>query len=102
LRRAHALAEGCGAGPVRSLAAAGLAALGLQPGPAGADGLTVSERRIASLAAEGRTDRDIAPRARRGAGRLTASERRQPSGKVGQGRGNARGASSALQPRRKP
>jgi DNA-binding CsgD family transcriptional regulator/tetratricopeptide (TPR) repeat protein len=60
LRRAHAIATGAGAQPVLVGARDALAALGEQPGPAGADGLTGTERRVAKLAAEGRPNRDIA------------------------------------------
>ena len=60
LQRAHALASGSGALPVLAGAREALAALGEAPGPAGAAGLTGVERRVATLAAEGRPNRDIA------------------------------------------
>ena len=60
LQRAHALATGSGAVPVLAGAREALAALGEQPGPAGAAGLSGVERRVATLAAEGRPNRDIA------------------------------------------
>jgi DNA-binding CsgD family transcriptional regulator len=60
LRRAHALATGAGAVPVLAGAHEALARLGEEPGPAGAEGLTGIERRVAVQAAEGRPNRDIA------------------------------------------
>jgi len=60
LRRAHALATGAGAVPVLAGAREALARLGEEPGPAGAEGLTGIERRVAVQAAEGRPNRDIA------------------------------------------
>ena len=46
--------------PVLAGAREALARLGEEPGPAGADGLTGIERRVAVQAAEGRPNRDIA------------------------------------------
>ncbi len=63
LRRAAQLADDCGARALRTRALDGLAALGDRPRKlmfSGADSLTASERRIADLAAQGRSNRDIA------------------------------------------
>ena len=63
LRRAAELADACGARALRARALDGLAALGDRPRKlmfSGADSLTASERRIADLAARGRSNRDIA------------------------------------------
>jgi DNA-binding CsgD family transcriptional regulator len=63
LRRAAQLADDCGARVLRARALDGLAALGDRPRKlmfSGADSLTASERRIADLASQGRSNRDIA------------------------------------------
>ena len=63
LTRAVELAQACGSRPLAQRAADGLAALGDRPpriAEAGADELTASERRVARLAAGGRTNREIA------------------------------------------
>jgi DNA-binding CsgD family transcriptional regulator len=63
LRRAAEIADACGARGLRARALDGLAALGDRPRRlmfSGADSLTASERRIADLAAHGRSNRDIA------------------------------------------
>ncbi|HVF76958.1 MAG TPA: AAA family ATPase [Solirubrobacteraceae bacterium] len=63
LRRAAELAEECGSRVLRVRAIDGLAALGDRPRKlmfSGADSLTASERRIADLASQGRSNRDIA------------------------------------------
>ncbi len=63
LRRAAELADDCGARALRTRALDGLAALGDRPRKlmfSGTDSLTASERRIADLAAQGRSNRDIA------------------------------------------
>ena len=63
LRRAAELADACGARALRGRALDGLAALGDRPRKlmfSGADSLTASERRIAELASQGRSNRDIA------------------------------------------
>lgn len=61
--RAADLAGTCGAFRLRTHALDGLSALGDRPRrhmSSGTDGLTASERRVAELASEGRTDRDTA------------------------------------------
>jgi DNA-binding CsgD family transcriptional regulator/tetratricopeptide (TPR) repeat protein len=63
LRTGHELALVCGAAPVAERARTELAATGARPRSAmlsGPDSLTPSERRVAELAAAGRTNRDIA------------------------------------------
>ena len=63
LRRAAELADECGSRIVRARALDGLAALGDRPRKlmfSGTDSLTASERRIAVLASQGRSNRDIA------------------------------------------
>jgi DNA-binding CsgD family transcriptional regulator len=63
LRRGHELAVVCGAVPVAEHARTELAATGARPRSAmlsGIESLTPSERRVAGLAAAGRTNRDIA------------------------------------------
>jgi DNA-binding CsgD family transcriptional regulator len=63
LRRALELAESCGAPPVEEYARTELHAAGARPRSAALSGpaaLTPSERRVADLAAEGQTNRDIA------------------------------------------
>jgi DNA-binding CsgD family transcriptional regulator len=63
LTRALELAEACAARPLAQRAADGLGALGDRPrrmADAGVDELTASERRVAQLAATGRTNREIA------------------------------------------
>ncbi len=63
LTRALELADACGARPLAQRAADALAALGDRPrriSEAGVDELTASERRVAQLAAAGRTNREIA------------------------------------------
>ncbi len=63
LQRAMEIAEDCGARPLAQRAADGLGALGDRPrriAEAGFDELTASERRVAHLAAGGRTNREIA------------------------------------------
>jgi DNA-binding CsgD family transcriptional regulator len=63
LLRALELAERCGAAPVAERARTELYAAGGRPRAAalsGVDALTVSERRVAALAAEGRSNKEIA------------------------------------------
>ena len=63
LRRAVEIATACGAAPVATAARTELYAAGARPRQAASTGpgsLTPSERRIAELAADGRTNRDIA------------------------------------------
>jgi DNA-binding NarL/FixJ family response regulator len=63
LRRALELAESCGAKPLADQARVELHAAGARPRTtalAGPGALTPSERRVADLAAEGKTNRDIA------------------------------------------
>jgi DNA-binding CsgD family transcriptional regulator len=63
LRRALELAESCGALPLVETARSELYAAGSRPRStalSGVDSLTPSERRVADLALEGRTNRDIA------------------------------------------
>ena len=63
LARGLALATACGATPVAERARAELQASGVRPRAealTGAGALTVSERRVADLATEGRTNKDIA------------------------------------------
>jgi DNA-binding CsgD family transcriptional regulator len=63
LLRALELAETCGARPLESEVRTELRASGLRPRSAatsGASSLTPSERRVAELAAEGRTNKEIA------------------------------------------
>ena len=63
LRRALELAESCGADAVVADARTELAAAGARPRSAatsGVESLTASERRVTALAAEGRTNKDIA------------------------------------------
>src|SRR5262249_33991825 len=62
-RRGLELAHGCGAPPLVERAHAELLAAGARPRTivlSGADSLTASERRVAAMAAEGMTNRDIA------------------------------------------
>ena len=57
------MAEACGSPAVRDRIAAALEAIGDRPRRTialGAESLTASERRVASLAVEGRSNRDIA------------------------------------------
>jgi DNA-binding CsgD family transcriptional regulator len=63
LRRALELANVCGAGPLAERARAELHATGARPrreALAGSGALTASEKRVAGLAADGRTNREIA------------------------------------------
>ncbi|MEA2423373.1 MAG: hypothetical protein QOF55_2472, partial [Thermoleophilaceae bacterium] len=63
LTRALELAEVCGAGSVAGFARAELVASGVEPGveaPSGLRALTDTQRRVAALAAEGRSEREIA------------------------------------------
>jgi DNA-binding SARP family transcriptional activator/tetratricopeptide (TPR) repeat protein/DNA-binding CsgD family transcriptional regulator len=63
LARAHDIARVCGAVPLAATVAADLLAAGGRPPlsePTGAGALTALERRVAVLAAEGRSDREIA------------------------------------------
>ena len=63
LRKALELAEACGAHTLVERARTELAAAGARPrstAMSGAESLTASERRVTALAAEGRTNRDIA------------------------------------------
>jgi DNA-binding CsgD family transcriptional regulator len=63
LRRALELAEACGAAPLEAHVRSELAAAGARPrnsALSGIEALTASERRVASLAAAGGTNRDIA------------------------------------------
>jgi DNA-binding NarL/FixJ family response regulator len=63
LRRALELAESCGARPLAEHARSELYATGARPrtdAVSGVEALTASERRVADLAAEGHSNRDIA------------------------------------------
>jgi DNA-binding CsgD family transcriptional regulator len=63
LRRALELADACGAGPLAEFTRSELYASGARPrteAVSGTGALTASERRVADLAAEGNSNRDIA------------------------------------------